>query len=38
MYSVTQGKAISDILVVGVHSDEEITLNKGPPLMNNAER
>jgi ethanolamine-phosphate cytidylyltransferase len=29
---------LGDVLVVGVHSDEEITLNKGPPIMTSEER
>jgi hypothetical protein len=33
-----QAKAMGDVLVVGVHSDEQIALNKGPTVMNNQER
>ena len=29
---------MGDVLVVGVHSDEEILKNKGPTVMNNEER
>lgn len=33
-----QAKAMGDYLVVGVHSDEEITRHKGPPVFNEQER
>ena len=33
-----QAKALGDYLVVGVHSDEEITKHKGPPVYNEQER
>jgi ethanolamine-phosphate cytidylyltransferase len=33
-----QSKAFGDVLVVGVHSDEEITKHKGPPVFNEEER
>lgn len=36
--AIRQAKALGKILVVGVHSDQEITLNKGPPVMNERER
>lgn len=36
--AIRQAKALTDILVVGVHSDEEIMRHKGPPVMNNEER
>ena len=36
--AIRQAKALGKILVVGVHSDQEITLNKGPPVMNEQER
>jgi len=36
--AIRQAKALGDILVVGVHSDEEITLNKRAPVMNNEQR
>eukprot|EP00744_Colponema_vietnamica_P004284 GILI01006429.1.p1 GENE.GILI01006429.1~~GILI01006429.1.p1 ORF type:complete len:456 (+),score=118.35 GILI01006429.1:45-1412(+) len=36
--AIRQAKALGDILVVGVHSDEEITRNKGPPVINERER
>ena len=29
---------MGDVLVVGVHSDAEITKNKGPPVMREEER
>jgi len=37
-WSACQAKAMGDVLVVGVHSDEEILKNKGPTVMNNEER
>lgn len=33
-----QAKEMGDYLVVGVHSDEEILKNKGPPVMKEEER
>jgi len=33
-----QSKALGDHLIVGVHSDEEITKHKGPPVFNEEER
>ena len=36
--SPEQAKAMGDVLIVGVHSDAEITRNKGPTVMNNSER
>jgi ethanolamine-phosphate cytidylyltransferase len=36
--AIRQAKMLGDVLVVGVHSDEEIIRNKGPPVMNNDER
>ena len=33
-----QAKALGDVLIVGVHSDEEITKHKGPPVFNEQER
>lgn len=36
--AIRQAKALTDILVVGVHSDEEIRKHKGPPVMNDEER
>jgi ethanolamine-phosphate cytidylyltransferase len=33
-----QAKAMGDYLVVGVHTDEEITLHKGPPVFSEQER
>ena len=32
--SLRQAKAMGDYLIVGVHTDEEITLHKGPPVFN----
>ena len=36
--AIRQAKQLTDILVVGVHSDAEILKHKGPPVMNNEER
>ena len=36
--ALRQAKAMGDVLVVGVHSDEEITHHKGPPVFNEQER
>jgi len=36
--AIRQAKALTDILVVGVHSDAEILRHKGPPVMNEQER
>lgn len=36
--ALRQARALGDVLVVGVHSDAEITRNKGPPVMNERER
>ena len=33
-----QARAMGDQLIVGVHSDEEITKHKGPPVFNEEER
>lgn len=33
-----QAKSLGKTLVVGVHSDEEILKNKGPPVMTLEER
>ncbi|OTF75460.1 ethanolamine-phosphate cytidylyltransferase-like protein, partial [Euroglyphus maynei] len=33
-----QAKAMGDLLVVGIHSDEEIIRHKGPPVFNEQER
>ena len=42
MNAVRQAKLIADsvggLLIVGVHTDAEIELNKGPPVMRDAER
>lgn len=36
--SLRQAKALGDYLVVGVHTDEEISKHKGPPVFNEQER
>jgi ethanolamine-phosphate cytidylyltransferase len=36
--AILQAKRMGKCLVVGVHSDEEITVNKGPPVMTLEER
>eukprot|EP00118_Oscarella_pearsei_P008898 m.48167 g.48167 ORF g.48167 m.48167 type:complete len:393 (+) comp33854_c0_seq26:74-1252(+) len=36
--SFRQAKAMGDYLVVGVHSDDEVKKNKGPPVMTDRER
>ncbi|CAL8100481.1 unnamed protein product [Orchesella dallaii] len=36
--SLRQAKALGDYLIVGVHTDEEITEHKGPPVFNEQER
>lgn len=36
--ALRQARSLGDYLVVGVHSDAEITKNKGPPVMNEEER
>lgn len=36
--SLRQAKAMGDYLIVGVHTDAEITQNKGPPVFNETER
>lgn len=36
--AIRQAKALGKFLIVGVHSDEEISKNKGPPVMNEQER
>eukprot|EP01117_Protostelium_nocturnum_P000886 TRINITY_DN11224_c0_g1_i1.p1 TRINITY_DN11224_c0_g1~~TRINITY_DN11224_c0_g1_i1.p1 ORF type:complete len:376 (+),score=122.75 TRINITY_DN11224_c0_g1_i1:91-1218(+) len=36
--ALRQARALGDYLVVGVHSDEEIRLHKGPPVMSEEER
>lgn len=36
--SLRQAKEMGDVLVVGVHNDEEITKHKGPPVFNEQER
>ena len=32
--SLRQAKAMGDHLIVGVHTDEDITKHKGPPVFN----
>jgi glycerol-3-phosphate cytidylyltransferase-like family protein len=36
--AILQAKRMGKFLVVGVHSDEDITINKGPPAMTLEER
>lgn len=36
--SLRQAKAMGDYLIVGVHTDEEITKHKGPPVFTEEER
>ncbi|KAI8488989.1 Ethanolamine-phosphate cytidylyltransferase [Branchiostoma belcheri] len=36
--ALRQAKKMGDYLVVGIHSDEEITKHKGPPVMTEQER
>ncbi|XP_077979718.1 ethanolamine-phosphate cytidylyltransferase-like [Glandiceps talaboti] len=36
--SLRQAKAMGDYLMVGVHSDAEVTRHKGPPVMEESER
>jgi len=36
--SLRQAKAMGDYLIVGVHTDEEITQHKGPPVFTQEER
>ncbi|XP_052070724.1 ethanolamine-phosphate cytidylyltransferase-like isoform X1 [Mytilus californianus] len=36
--AIRQAKEMGDYLIVGVHSDAEITKNKGPPVYNEEER
>ncbi|XP_060535257.1 ethanolamine-phosphate cytidylyltransferase isoform X2 [Cylas formicarius] len=36
--SLRQAKALGDYLIVGVHTDEEITKHKGPPVFTEQER
>lgn len=36
--ALRQAKEMGDYLIVGVHSDEEILKNKGPPVMSQEER
>jgi ethanolamine-phosphate cytidylyltransferase len=33
-----QSRAMGDYLIVGVHTDEEITKHKGPPVFDESER
>ncbi|CAG9561310.1 unnamed protein product [Danaus chrysippus] len=36
--SLRQAKALGDVLIVGVHTDEEISKHKGPPVFTQQER
>lgn len=36
--ALRQAKALGDKLIVGVHTDEEITKHKGPPVFTEEER
>ncbi|XP_063828237.1 ethanolamine-phosphate cytidylyltransferase isoform X2 [Ostrinia nubilalis] len=36
--SLRQAKALGDVLIVGVHTDEEIAKHKGPPVFTQEER
>ena len=36
--SLRQAKAMGDYLMVGVHTDEEITMHKGPPVFNQVKK
>ena len=36
--SLRQAKTMGDYLIVGVHSDQEITEHKGPPVFTEEER
>ena len=36
--AIRQAKALGDILVAGIHSDDEITIHKREPVMNNQQR
>ncbi|KAI3378081.1 hypothetical protein SNEBB_009451 [Seison nebaliae] len=36
--SLRQGKAMGDKLIVGIHSDDEIRMHKGPPVFTEQER
>jgi len=36
--SLRQAKSLGDYLIVGVHTDEEITKHKGPPVFTEQER
>jgi cytidyltransferase-like protein len=36
--ALRQAKALGDKLIVGIHNDEEITKNKGPPVFTQEER
>lgn len=36
--SLRQAKAMGDYLIVGIHTDSEITKNKGPPVFSQEER
>lgn len=36
--SIRQAKAMGDYLIIGIHTDEEITKHKGPPVFTQEER
>ena len=36
--ALRQAKALGHKLIVGIHNDEEITRNKGPPVFTQEER
>ena len=36
--AIRQAKSVCDVLIVGIHSDDEIAINKAPPVMKQAER
>lgn len=36
--SLRQAKSLGDVLIVGVHTDEEISKHKGPPVFTQQER
>ena len=35
---IRQAKGMGDMVIVGVHSDAEVTKNKGPPVFKEEER
>lgn len=36
--ALRQARQLGDQLIVGIHSDEDVTINKGPPVLNQDER